>query len=331
MKIKVIILIIMASISIHAMEKQKPEKMESEAGPVKAGAKRAAEVQEVIEPSLLDILPPELQMQILEYITGKTINEAIKGIKRFYVASPESRKSVVINKAILSYLIQHFSLEKKQLQQVVNNLKVFPAFKDPAMLEWIEQSNKRLDEGALRDAAFEGNVKKVEELIKQNVNINSRDYHGHSTALLRAALHNKTSTALILIEHGADVNAQSYSGRTALCYAANNGNVDIVKALLKKGADPDLLVNPKSRYAGITPLIETARRLENNPHNFPIHKYLKAKEIIEELLRAKADPSRRDKGGKTAADYIRRNERLSDEQKTELLQLIEKYSKKNQS
>ena len=311
-KIKVIIFIMATSASIHAMEK--PQKMEPVIG----------------HSSPLDVLPPELQMQILEYITGNTLDEAVKGIKHFYIASPESRKDPFINKIILQYLMQKFPFEKgSTLQKVVKNLSTFPAFKDPEMIQWIEQEKIKLDNtNELRKVSLIGNIEKIKELINKPINIDGPDIFG-DTALLNAARSNKTNVAQILIEKGANVNAQNSSGTTALFSASDHGNVDIVKALLAKGANSDLLVNPKSRspYAGITPLIEIAKRLENYPHNFPIRKYLKAKEIIEELLKAKADPRMRDKGGKTAADYIRRNERLADEQKTELLELLQKYSK----
>ncbi len=49
-----------------------------------------------------------------------------------------------------------------------------------------------------------------------------------------------TADALKLIEKGADANSRtSPSGWSVLHYAARNGNVEIVQALLKAGADPN--------------------------------------------------------------------------------------------
>lgn len=217
MQIKLIIFIMAASASIYAMEK--PQKI------------RASTSQ----PSSLDVLPPELQMQILEYITGNTLDEAVKGIKRFYVASPESRKDPFINKIILQYLMQKFIFEKgSDLQKVVKNLSVFPAFKDPEMIQWIEQEKKRLDAGnELRKAAIAGNVEKIKELIKQHVNINAKNKYAN-TALINATKGDQHDAVLLLIEKGANVNAQNYIGATALFYASSASNLDIVKALIKE-------------------------------------------------------------------------------------------------
>jgi ankyrin repeat protein len=42
----------------------------------------------------------------------------------------------------------------------------------------------------------------------------------------------------LLLDHGADVNAQSEDGWTALHTAASYGEVQAVEVLLKRGADP---------------------------------------------------------------------------------------------
>jgi hypothetical protein len=311
MQIKVMIFIMLASVSINAMEK--PQKMEQVTG----------------QPSSLDALPPELQMQILEYISGNTLDEAVKGIKRFYIASPESRKDPFINKIILQYLMRKFIFEKgSDLQKVINNLNKFPVFKEPEMIQWIEQEKKRLDsENELRIAAGKGDAEKVRMLINKGINKEARDKYG-ATSLLHAIQNHKNNAALILIEHGANVNASDKYGSSVLVYATNVGNLDIVKALLKKKANPNLQVNPTgtSVYKGETPLMAIGEWWQSHS-SFSI-----IKEIIEELLKAGADPNIINSvdNGKTAADYIRGNSRLSDEQKTELLSLIEKYSKKNQ-
>ena len=129
--------------------------------------------------SLLDTLPADIRAQIISYITGDTLGESVKNIKRFYVASPASRSSVIVNQAILKYLMLKFDYEFKngnKLQEVVKNLNAFPVFKNPEMLAWIEQEKKRLDdEETLREAAGPaGNIQKVQELINQKIDVNAR-------------------------------------------------------------------------------------------------------------------------------------------------------------
>jgi ankyrin repeat protein len=41
----------------------------------------------------------------------------------------------------------------------------------------------------------------------------------------------------VLLEKDVDLNTEDYDARTALMIAARDGNIDIVKALLEKGAD----------------------------------------------------------------------------------------------
>jgi len=61
------------------------------------------------------------------------------------------------------------------------------------------------------------------------------------TTLMSAAHWNNTDKALALIDRGEDpVNAQDIYGRTALHYAAENGNMKVINALLAKGADRSL-------------------------------------------------------------------------------------------
>lgn len=282
------------------------------------------------ERSPLDDLPADIRLQILPYVVNApNINEAIKGLKKFYVASPESRKSVAINKAIITYLIQKFALGKKQLQQVVINLNEFPAFKNSEMHQWIEQEKKRLAaEKELRKAANDGDVEKVKELINQHVNINAPAYNTHKTALIEAAIGNKTNAALMLIDNGADVNARFITGLSALDFAIRKANLDLVKALLEKKADPNVKLKPGSggsmgwMVAGRTPLLISAFQLSRNA-GFTVYR-----NIIEALLKAGADPKIKEDGsGKSVEDYIKDLE-ITDEQKHELLGLIEKYSQK---
>lgn len=47
-------------------------------------------------------------------------------------------------------------------------------------------------------------------------------------------------TAELLLSKGANPNAQTEDGQTALMYAAQSGDVELVKTLLNKGADPTL-------------------------------------------------------------------------------------------
>ena len=122
------------------------------------------------------------------------------------------------------------------------------------------------------DAAFQGNVKAVEEML-EFVDVDAVDeggrtmlmlasYGGHSTtvrllcennadpnlkdtnrrtALMYAASGPNAHTVEILLAHGAEVNVtDGAEGYTALMFAAAEGHADIVQLLVDQGADPDL-------------------------------------------------------------------------------------------
>lgn len=82
----------------------------------------------------------------------------------------------------------------------------------------------------LIDAARRGDTKEMERLIAEGADVNEK--------------------VLVLIEKGADVNAKKYYiVATPLYYAAFLGHVDLVRMLIKNGADPNI-----AYVSGETPL-----------------------------------------------------------------------------
>ena len=106
--------------------------------------------------------------------------------------------------------------------------------------------------GEMLRAAADGNVFKVDKLLSQGANVDARTPDG-ATALMGAVYYGYQQTSRLLMERGADVNARTDGGVTALHYAAQRGRLEIAKDLLRKGADPDAV-----SAAGNTPL-ELAR------------------------------------------------------------------------
>jgi ankyrin repeat protein len=106
--------------------------------------------------------------------------------------------------------------------------------------------------GELLRAAADGNVFKVDKLLSAGADVNAPTPDG-ATALMGAVYYGYPQTSRLLMERGADVNAATNDGVTALHYAAQQGRTDIARDLLQKGADPDAV-----SAAGNTPL-ELAR------------------------------------------------------------------------
>ena len=81
-----------------------------------------------------------------------------------------------------------------------------------------------------------GNVAKIEEAIKNGANVNAKSNYGR-TALMEAARYGRTKTAELLLKHGADVNAKESDGSTALIWAICYGYTETAEVLLNHGAD----------------------------------------------------------------------------------------------
>jgi ankyrin repeat protein len=108
------------------------------------------------------------------------------------------------------------------------------------------------ENGEMLRAAADGNMFKVDRLLSAGANVDAKTPEG-ATALMGAVYYGHPQTSRLLMERGADVNAKTDGGVTALHYAAQRGHSAIARDLLGKGADPD----PVSA-AGNTPL-ELAR------------------------------------------------------------------------
>ncbi|MGA2218396.1 MAG: ankyrin repeat domain-containing protein [Terracidiphilus sp.] len=90
----------------------------------------------------------------------------------------------------------------------------------------------------IHDAARDGDVKKVESLLKVNpALVSSKDEKYGQTPLHVAAFNDRLEVAKLLIDNKADVNAVANNGSTPLHLAAAKGNKDIVELLLANNAN----------------------------------------------------------------------------------------------
>ena len=85
-------------------------------------------------------------------------------------------------------------------------------------------------------AADKGDINSVEILLAEGADVNANTANG-MTALMCAASKGHTGIVQNLLDKGADVNTKRYDGLTALTLAAFFGHAGSVSALLAKGAD----------------------------------------------------------------------------------------------
>ena len=143
---------------------------------------------------------------------------------------------------------------------------------------------------ALHQAVRANNPQEVQRLLNDGADVNAPEpdeisvLHDQATVIIIAAGKEYVEVVEILITNGANVNATSIYGTTALGEAASQGNNQIVNLLLDAGAAID-----NSQTASKTPLMWAAAF--DQPHT------------VELLLERGANPSLTNEDGLTALDF----------------------------
>lgn len=127
-------------------------------------------------------------------------------------------------------------------------------------------------------------------LLNHGANVNARDHMG-GTALGQAIDGRYIQTALILIQHGANINAKDHFGETVLINATKLNHDHTVLFLLEHGADPNV-----ADIDGTTALMIAAEK--------------GYRKVVKILLDHGADSKSRNSGGDTAADIARKQNHL---------------------
>lgn len=136
-------------------------------------------------------------------------------------------------------------------------------------------------------------------------------YQGGLTALLLAVREGHTETVRALLDAKADINQATAADKTTpLLLATINGHYDLAKELLERGADPNLASD-----AGATPLYavinkEWAPTSRTPQPAFHLQQKATYLELMEALLKAKADPNARLKRSLWYTTYNRDNLRV---------------------
>ena len=89
---------------------------------------------------------------------------------------------------------------------------------------------------SIHRAAWEGDIKAIEQHLAAGKDVNAKDELYGDTPLLWAAGFGHKGVVKMLITKGADVNAKADEGWTPLHYATGGNDMEIVELLIDKGA-----------------------------------------------------------------------------------------------
>jgi len=101
---------------------------------------------------------------------------------------------------------------------------------------------------SLSKIIIHGSEQELLEALKSKQELDAIDEYGY-TPLIQAAITDSTSKTKLLLDAGAKVDFTDLTGRTALFWAADNGNLELCDLCLKYGA------NPNSYSSGGQPLL----------------------------------------------------------------------------
>eukprot|EP01062_Namystynia_karyoxenos_P063823 TRINITY_DN5660_c3_g1_i1.p1 TRINITY_DN5660_c3_g1~~TRINITY_DN5660_c3_g1_i1.p1 ORF type:complete len:553 (+),score=243.14 TRINITY_DN5660_c3_g1_i1:116-1774(+) len=102
-----------------------------------------------------------------------------------------------------------------------------------------KEALKKRQQEEMFEAAFDGEVEKMAELVEKGVSIHITDPHDN-TPVGEAAVAGQTEAVKWLLDKGADPNVRGAYERTPLFRAAFNSHTETVKLLLERGGDPRL-------------------------------------------------------------------------------------------
>lgn len=155
-----------------------------------------------------------------------------------------------------------------------------------------ESSPAMQDTKIVYEAALQGDIKTVQNYLKNGFDVN-RSNQDQQSLLMLAGFNGHTKLCRLLLEKGAEVDARDINGRTALMFASTGPFAETVRLLLKSGADPKA-VDSGERF---TALMHAAAEGQL--------------EVVKVLLENGADKSVKDVDGDTAEMFARQNGHLS--------------------
>lgn len=159
------------------------------------------------------------------------------------------------------------------------------------------------------------NLKAIQKLIADSAPIEGGYRKNMDTPLMQAVERN--DVADVLLKNGANVNAQNEFGKTALMYAIQYNNKDVISLLLLHNADVNLMTF-SSEQCGRSGLVLAA----GGRTALMYAAWYGMPEVIQALISHGANVHYRDSEGETSYDYLAKNKNMTAEEMEQAQQLL---------
>ncbi|MBO7642394.1 MAG: ankyrin repeat domain-containing protein [Alphaproteobacteria bacterium] len=236
------------------------------------------------------------------------------------------------------------NLSKEELLKVTANLQQKVEKHESVLAEVLDKTIHTEKEEVLKErydqliaAVKSRNIEKLKSLIDQNIDVDETVYGKFATSLTIAGQEGNKDVAEFLLNNGANLQKSP----KALIYAVQNGKTDLVKLLLERGADSNVIDDNGCSMLSIALKeghLEIVKLFLSDSDNRPTldllyaGKYKKPMseddiiKVKEKLISFKHYDSP-DKFGKTPLMYAISSKKISDEDRIEIVRFLLKKKK----
>ncbi len=197
-------------------------------------------------------------------------------------------KKFTVNHKNISHVYEHIQLLMPvweivaSLRKSLHETEILDALEELKIAGFIREKKP----ANLGEACISGNLKTIEDVAKLGVDINQfmpagESIYDNMTPLMIAVLRRNKSLIKLLVSLGANIEAKTPEGKTALYLATESGSLEFVRFLVECKAD----IHTKNNNDYTLLMLAAAKDYE---------------EIIEYLIKTGADPNLRNKSGQTA-------------------------------
>lgn len=158
----------------------------------------------------------------------------------FAGAYEDMEEALIRNDAAAAIALIKRGMDVNTVDRLGNTLLIQAMRRDvPELFDYLLQRRARINirnrngETALSIAAYTGNFPAVQRLVEAGAEVN---FYGWPP-LIYGAFNGHTAVVDYLLKRGADIDATTENGSTALFFAARYGHLEVVELLLKNKAD----------------------------------------------------------------------------------------------